>query len=312
MRRFVGALLVAGLGLLLTVGPAQAAAKKKTTKPTCVAKKTSKRAVVKRSAKAQATACKKARRVAVKQGKTGRTGATGPRGDAGAPGSQGANGTPGTPGAQGPAGPAGTAGATGPAGTNGRDGATGPLGPVGPGGPAGPDGPEGPEGPEGPPGVAAGVPRYAIVTTAESTSSETYVQLTTPGPSVTVTVQASGTIQVAASAEAADDDGAVSLYEDGVQMPGQAPGDLDEGTGPCSGPNGVLFDAPVGSTGGIPGPYGTPGGLNFGFCAAIGAPGFVTFQTTPGRHTYELRYAYCGCAGTQVTFSNRKLWVYPI
>jgi hypothetical protein len=49
-----------------------------------------------------------------------------------------------------------------------------------------------------------------------------------------------------------------------------------------------------------------------GFCATVGAPSPVTFQTTPGAHTYELRYAFCGCSGTEVTFSNRRLWVNPI
>lgn len=219
------------------------------------------------------------RRTTVKRGATGRTG---PRGATGPSGSQGPAGTPGGNGANGPQGPAG------------RDGATGPAGP------------------EGPPGLAAGTPRYAIVRAAESTSSETYVQLATPGPSVTVTVQTSGTIMVAASSMGADDDGAVSLYEDDVQMPGQAGGDHDgTGFGPCSGPDGVLFDVPATGTDAI-GPFGTPAVFSIGFCAGVGAPGWVTFQTTPGRHTYELRYAYCGCAGTQATFSERKLWVYPI
>lgn len=236
---------------------------------------TSKKCAAAKTKKAKAKACKKARRTPVKQGKQGKQG---------------------RPGAGGPAGPKGDSGAPG---QNGQSGATGPQGPVGP------------QGPQGVPGLAAGAPRYAEVRTAERTSSETYVRLTTPGPSVTVVVQTSGTIQVAASSYVADGDGAVSLYEDGEQMPGQAPGDLGGGTGFCSGPDGVLFDAPAISSDTF-GPFGTPGVLNFGYCATVGAPGFVTFQTTPGRHTYELRYAFCGCTGTEATFSNRRLWVYPI
>jgi hypothetical protein len=200
-------------------------------------------------------------------------------------------------------------GQRGPAGSKGR---TGPKGKTGPQGGTGPTGATGPQGPTGPAGstVSAGTSRYAEVAAAESTSSAGFVPLTTPGPSVTVSVPPSGTIQVAASTEATDGDGAVSLYQDGSQLAGQTP--YNANAPYCSGPDGTLFDAP-GSIAG-PGPFSTPGILGVLGCATVGAPGPVLFQTTPGTHTYELRYAFanCGCGGTQATFSNRRLWVNPI
>jgi hypothetical protein len=199
-------------------------------------------------------------------------------------------------------------GQRGPAGAKGRTGPKGKTGPQGRAGPTGPTGATGPQGATGPAGstVTAGTSRYAEIATAESTSSMGFVALATPGPSVTVSVPPSGTIQVAASTQATDGDGAVSLFQDGVQMPGQAPAGL------CAGPGGTLFDAP-GETA-SPGPFSTPGIFSPYGCASVGPPGAVTFQTTPGAHTYELRYAFvnCGCSGTQATFSNRRLWVNPI
>ena len=144
-----------------------------------------------------------------------------------------------------------------------------------------------------------------------STSSPTFVAA--GGPSLTVSVPPSGTIQVTASVEGRDDDGAVSLYQDGNPMPG-----LPGAVSPCLGPESTFFDVPSTSVGGqfLPdvytGPYGTPGGFDVYGCMTTGVPGPVTFQTTPGVHTYELRYAFCGCTGTEATFFNRKLWVTPM
>lgn len=207
----------------------------------------------------------------------GPRGLRGPRGKQGPRGARGAEGRDGSNGANG---------------SNGRDGATGPAGP------------------KGDPGAPWAGTRYAHVTADVTTSSPTFAELPgSPGPSVTVTVPESGAIQVAASVVAAGGDGAVSLFEDGVQVPGQA--DY------CWGPAGTLFDAPgdpADPEGGI-GPFGTPGSLGVFGCATIGRPGPVLFQTTPGRHTYELRYALaaCGCnPSTEVRFSERKLWVTPL
>jgi hypothetical protein len=196
----------------------------------------------------------------------------------------------------------------GPRGASGAPGAAGPQGASGPQGAAGTPGatgPTGPQGPQGTPAPSAGGIRYAAVATAERTGSESWTQLATPGPSVTVTVPASGMIAVTATVEVDEENGAVSLFEDGDQLPGQAPASA------CDGPDGVLFNAPFGFGG--RGPWGTPGVFALGVCATVGAPGPVTFATDPGEHTYELRYAYCGCnPGGEVTFLNRKLWVAPL
>jgi hypothetical protein len=61
-------------------------------------------------------------------------------------------------------------------------------------GPTGAQGTTGIRGPTGPPGTAGTVAN--AVATAESTSSTTYVNLTTAGPSVTVIVPASGRVLV--------------------------------------------------------------------------------------------------------------------
>lgn len=206
-------------------------------------------------------------------------------------------------GARGPRGRSGSPGRAGRPGSNGPQGAQGPAGPKGD---AGPQGPAGPKGDRGEPGAPqAGVTRYAVVRAAASTSSADFVSL--DGPSLTIAAPASGTIQVAASVEvtgqAPNDSGFVSLYEDG---------DVMEGQGDCYGRlPGTLFSAPTTTPGELDGPWGTPG---TGFdCATLGPPGPVVFQTRPGQHTYELRYAYesCGC-GAGVTFSNRKLWITPM
>jgi hypothetical protein len=145
----------------------------------------------------------------------------------------------------------------------------------------------------------------AVAAGGVTTDSPTFVQLS-GGPSVTVTVPSSGLIEVWAQATMTDA-GAVSLYEDGQQMAGQ-----DEEICGDAG-FGVLFaGAPFG-----PGPtvtIGTPAVASFGGCGTTGAPGPVMFQTTPGTHTYELRYTFdfaCSCGGTDVTFTNRLLRVAP-
>jgi hypothetical protein len=157
-------------------------------------------------------------------------------------------------------------------------------------------------------GAATG---YAETPAAESTGSTSeYVSL--GGPSLSITVpQAShapggiGLIQVAAQAHVGDDAGAVSLYQDGSPMAGQSElCDQFVGT-----PGPALFA----SADGVGGDWGTPASVvYFGGCASPAPAGPVEFSTTPGDHTYELRYAFCGCAGTDATFSQRKLWVTPL
>ena len=138
-----------------------------------------------------------------------------------------------------------------------------------------------------------------------STTSETeYVSL--GGPEVTVTVPDSGLIEVWATVRFEDPaDGAVQLFEDGqeIEIPGQE--------GLCGTPDleSALLSAQFGS--GVELTLSTPPALlAFGGCGSVGgAPGPVLFERTPGEHTYELRYANCGCDPGAAPFSNRSLIV---
>lgn len=160
-------------------------------------------------------------------------------------------------------------------------------------------------------GATAAAPTFAQVTDSQATSSTSqYVSLR--GPTVTVTVpQASnapagtGLIQVAAHARIEDDAGGVALFQDGSSMPGQS--DVCDQVAGTPGP--ALFT----STDGLSGTWSTPASIVFtGNCGSTGPAAPVLFVTTPGQHTYELRYAFCGCAGSDATFSQRKLWVTPL
>lgn len=214
------------------------------------------------TASAAAKACKK-------RGKTKVCTVTGRRGKTGKPGKTG------TPGATGKTGETGPAGATGPAGPAGATGATGPAG----GG-----------------GLATA---YAIATPVVTTTNDTGFDAL-GGPSVSVALP-SGRAAVVASALGSDDEGAVSLYVDGAQLPGQA-----DGGAVCGGPDGLLFNTQDGSV------TGTPGAFSSGFCGTAGLPGPVYVNVAAGTHTFELRYAWCNCTGTQASFANRQLWVTPL
>ena len=141
-----------------------------------------------------------------------------------------------------------------------------------------------------------------------STSEESdYVSL--GGPSVTVDVQSSGLIEVWATVRFEDPaDGVVALYEDGqrVGVPGQ------EGFCTGGGLDDVLMSASFGSGSAIT--LSTPpaaSDLGLGCGTAGGAPGSMLFERSPGTHTYELRYADCGCDPGDAPFSNRTLRVAP-
>lgn len=124
------------------------------------------------------------------------------------------------------------------------------------------------------------------------------------GPSVTVGVLSSGLIEVWAQATVFNE-GAVSLFEDGKPLEGQAEFcSPDEDAG-------VLFS--VAAETGEPLTISTPAGGGVGLCGSLGAPGPVLFQTTPGTHTYELRYASCGCEdpAEAAGFADRRLFVAP-
>jgi hypothetical protein len=172
-------------------------------------------------------------------------------------------------------------------------------------------GTSGPAGPAGPAGVSGGAASYGEAAGAQSTSDDTQFVSLPGGPSLTLNVPQStnappgqGFIQVAASTRVGDESGGVSLYEDGTPVAGQ--GDVCQTI--IAAPDPTLFA----SIDGIGGVYGTPGSPDLlGGCAS-GTPGPVYFTTTTGTHTYELRYLYCGCSGTEATFSERRLWITPL
>ena len=104
----------------------------------------------------------------------------------------------------------------------------------------------------------------------------------------------------------------VSLFEDGQQVPEQDTDDsCTQSTGGPPPPDGPLLSAP----GGPPSlTLATPGGADaIGlFCGNTSAPSPVLFKTSPGSHTYDLRYASCGCnAPAPAEFSDRTLIVAP-
>jgi hypothetical protein len=96
----------------------------------------------------------------------------------------------------GPTGPAGPTGPTGPAG--GGAGTEGPTGPTGPSGAKGDQGSQGVSGPTGPAGTNGA--QSATIATSESTSATSYGDLSTPGPSVTAKIPASGQALVVVTA----------------------------------------------------------------------------------------------------------------
>jgi hypothetical protein len=156
-----------------------------------------------------------------------------------------------------------------------------------------------------------GAPSFAQVNGTVTTSDTSdYVSL--GGPSVTLSLSqavnapsGAALIEVAAEAHIDDDAGAVALYQDGSPMPGQS--DVCDQVAGTPGP--ALFT----STDGLSGTWSTPASLIFtGNCGSTGPAAPVMFVTTPGKHTYELRYAFCGCSGSDASFSQRRLWVTPL
>jgi len=156
-----------------------------------------------------------------------------------------------------------------------------------------------------------GAPAFDQVSgTATTGSTSDYVSLGGPSVRVSVSQAANGPtgaalIEVAAQAHIDDDAGAVALYQDGAPMPGQS--DVCDQVAGTPGP--ALFT----STDGLSGTWSTPASLIItGNCGSTGPAAPVMFVTTPGSHTYELRYAFCGCSGSDATFSQRRLWVTPL
>ena len=124
------------------------------------------------------------------------------------------------------------------------------------------------------------------------------------GPSVEVTVPASGLIEVYAQAEIRDDDGgAVGLYEDGQKVPGIS------GASFC-GDDSALFEMIGGGAGDFE-TFSTPPEFDVILgCTSLGAASPVMLERPPGTHTYELRYSECVCGG-DAEFQNRILRIAP-
>lgn len=139
-----------------------------------------------------------------------------------------------------------------------------------------------------------------------TTSSPTYERdPSSVGPQVTVTVPDSGLIEVWASVHVDDVEGTVGIFEDGQEVPlGDQIGGADCGTD----------NAILGTTGAGPVSLSTPPSFDGSglACGTIGnAPAPILLNRPPGTHTYELRYADCGCFGGPSTFSERVLRVAP-
>jgi hypothetical protein len=144
--------------------------------------------------------------------------------------------------------------------------------------------------------------KVAVAEGTQTVTGKAFKKLS-EGPAVAVSVPAgTGLVQVWAQATVMNE-GDVSLYVDNEQAPGQAE---------CAAPNpgeGGLFENPT------EGPAITLATPAVGpECANSGAPAPVLFQTTAGPHTFELRYAACGCVGPpfEATFSERRLVVQPL
>jgi hypothetical protein len=139
--------------------------------------------------------------------------------------------------------------------------------------------------------------------TVTTTEENTYVDL--GGPSVTVNVPQSGLIEVWVQITTID--GAVSVYEDGQQLPDQDPNDLCSGSGGTGPPQGALISGA--GLGPPPITLSSGGGAAFsGLCGSTGPPSAVLLKTSPGLHTYDLRYASCGCFPPDpAEFSDRTL-----
>ena len=123
------------------------------------------------------------------------------------------------------------------------------------------------------------------------------------GPAVEVTVPASGLIEVWGQAEILEDDGGtVALFEDGQPVPRLSSTDF------C-GDDSALFTMFGGGPSNFT-PVATPSGFSPLGCASVGAPAPILVETTPGQHTYEMRYSECVC-GDEAEFRNRILRIAP-
>jgi hypothetical protein len=126
------------------------------------------------------------------------------------------------------------------------------------------------------------------------------------GPSVQMTVPASGLIEVWAQVEIKDEEGgAVGLFEDGHVVTGISVPEI------C-GDGSALIDMQGVGVGEFT-TFSTPPTPGFLGCANGGAPAPVLLSRPPGPHAYELRYSECSCnpGGSGAEFRNRVLRVAP-
>jgi hypothetical protein len=140
--------------------------------------------------------------------------------------------------------------------------------------------------------------------TVATTSQTSYVDL--GGPSVTVDVPKSGTVEVWATVTfGTPNDGLVALYQDGQQVP------LDQPAGICGSADIDEALLSMSTDFGEDVTLSTPPVANFvAGCGTFGStPGSILIETTPGPHTFSLRYADCGCDPADTTFSDRTLKV---
>jgi hypothetical protein len=140
--------------------------------------------------------------------------------------------------------------------------------------------------------------------TTASGSLTPFSDLATPGPQVTVSVPASGLVELFAEANlsaTSNAGGAVGLSVDGAT-------NLVGCFGTFSG-TGELIDVPVGTTA----VGATAGGSECGVMGGNGLPSSVMVRVAPGSHTFKLVYAADSNSGTSatLTFSHRHLQVAP-
>lgn len=150
-------------------------------------------------------------------------------------------------------------------------------------------------------GKSASQSLAGVVATASQTS---YVDL--GGPSVTVDVPSSGIVEVWATVTfGTPNDGLVGLFQDGRQVP------LDQPDGICGSADIDEALLSMSTDFGEDVTLSTPSTANLvAGCGTFGsAPGAMLIETTPGRHTFSLRYADCGCDPADATFSGRTLRV---
>lgn len=129
---------------------------------------------------------------------------------------------------------------------------------------------------------------YAAVATSEGTTSSSYTDLATVGPSVTVTVPTNGFVMAYAEVTMVGPTTGTSVV--GIYEATDHPSSI-----------GVLLQV-AGTTSTLKTVPGSATGN-----ATVG--GFLLIPATAGSRTYTLKYArVSGSSGTP-TFSNRKLWV---